>query len=163
MLVTDQSDGGMDVRARIRIGKTGVYPPPSGDDRRGVVVIDHATVRGGVWAAARWRGTPFVFDLQPGFAERLGKVVIHWARDGHRVGGGGLGLLVVFPKAATEMFLNHRVAHCVGLCKKKRKKRVLVTILVKKTTKKTKIQRNSQQAICFNVHASLLFYCRFSF
>lgn len=51
--MTDQSDGGMDVRARIRIGKTGVYSPPSGDDRRGVVVIDHATVRGGVWAAAR--------------------------------------------------------------------------------------------------------------
>lgn len=42
-------------------------------------------------------------------------MVIHRARDGHRVGGGGLGLLVVFPKAATEMFLNHRVTHCVGV------------------------------------------------
>lgn len=33
------------------IGRAGQTPPHSGDHRRGVVVIDHATVRGGVWAA----------------------------------------------------------------------------------------------------------------
>lgn len=87
---------------------------PSRDHRRGVVVIDHATVGRGVWAAAGRRGTPLVFDLQPGLAQRLGEVVVHRASDGHRVGGGGLGLLVVLPKAATEMFLDDRVAGRVG-------------------------------------------------
>lgn len=78
-------------------------------------MIDHVTVRGGVWAAAGRRGTPLVFDLQPGLAQRLGEVVVHRARDGHRVGGGGLGLLVVLPEAAAEMLLNHRVADCIGV------------------------------------------------
>lgn len=77
-------------------------------------MIDHVTVRGGVWAAAGRRGTPLVFDLQPGLAQRLGEVVVHRARDGHRVGGGGLGLLVVLPEAAAEMLLNHRVTGCIG-------------------------------------------------
>lgn len=31
-------------------------------------MIDHVTVGRGVWAAAGRRGTPLVFDLQPGFA-----------------------------------------------------------------------------------------------
>jgi len=87
---------------------------PSGDHRRGVVVIDHVTVRGGVWAAARRRGTPLVFNLQPGLAQCLGEVVVHRAGDGHGVGGGGLGLLVVLPKTAAEMLLNHRVTGGVG-------------------------------------------------
>lgn len=77
-------------------------------------MIDHVTVRGGVWAAPRRRGAPLVLDLQPGFAQRLGEVVVHRPRDGHRVGGGGFGLLVVLPEAAAEVFLNHRVTHCVG-------------------------------------------------
>lgn len=54
--MTDQSDGAKDVgagvtgRAGWKQGKT--PPPPSGHDRRGVVVIDHVTVGRGVWAAA---------------------------------------------------------------------------------------------------------------
>lgn len=91
-----------------------IIPLPSRDDRRGVVVIDHVTVGRRVWAAAGRRGTPLVFDLLPSFTQCLGKVVVHRARDGHRVGGSGLGFLVVLPKAATEMFLNHRVTGCVG-------------------------------------------------
>lgn len=89
--------------------------PPSGDDRRGVVVIDHVTVGGGVWAAAGRRGAPLVFNLQPGLAQCLGEVVVHRARDGHWVGGGGLGLLVVLPKTAAEMLFDHRVTGCVGV------------------------------------------------
>lgn len=77
-------------------------------------MIDHVTVGRRVWAAARRRGTPLVFDLVPGFAQRLGKVVVHRAGDGHRVGGSGLRLLVVFPEAATEMLFDHRVTGCVG-------------------------------------------------
>lgn len=120
MLVTDQSDGGVGVGAGAvgRAGGTGAIPSktplPSGDHRRGVVVIDHVTVGGGVWAAAGRRGAPLVFDLQPGLAQRLGEVVVHRARDGHRVGGGGLGLLVVLPETAAEMLLDHGVAGCVG-------------------------------------------------
>lgn len=76
-------------------------------------MIDHVTVRGGVWAAAGRGGTPLVFDLQPGLAQRLGKVVVHRARDGYRVGGSGLGLLVVLPEAAAEMLLNHGVTRRV--------------------------------------------------
>lgn len=77
-------------------------------------MIDHVTVGGGVWAAAGRRGTPLVFDLQPGLAQCLGEVVVHRARDGNRVGGGGLGLLVVLPETAAEVLLDHRVAGCVG-------------------------------------------------
>lgn len=87
----------------------------SRDHRRGVVVTDHVTVGRGVWAAAGRRGTRLVFDLQPGLAQRLGKVVVHRACDGHGVGGGGLRLLVVLPQAATEMFLDNRVAGRVGV------------------------------------------------
>lgn len=78
-------------------------------------MIDHVTVGGGVWAAAGRGGTPLVFDLQPGLTQRLGEMVVHRARDGHGVGGGRFGLLVVLPKATTEMLLNHRVASCVGV------------------------------------------------
>lgn len=83
MLVTEQSDKDMGVGARMigRAGGTGANPsstpPPSGDHRRGVVVIDHVTVGGGVWAAAGRRGTPLVLNLQPGLAQRLGEVVVH--------------------------------------------------------------------------------------
>lgn len=120
MLVTDQSDGGMSVGAGVigRAGETGANPsqthPPSGDHRRGVVVIDHVTVGGGVWAAAgRW-GTPLVLNLEPGLAQCLGEVVVHRACDGHRVGGGWLRLLVVLPEAAAEMLLDDRVTGCIG-------------------------------------------------
>lgn len=85
----------------------------SRDYRGGVVVIDHVTV-GGVRAAAGRRGTPLVFDLQPGLAQRLGEMVVHRACDGHGVGGSGLGLFVVLPEAPTKMFLNNRVAGCIG-------------------------------------------------
>lgn len=74
----------------------------------------HVSVRGGVWAAAGRRGAPLVFDLEPGLAQRLGKVVVHRSGDGQRVGGHWLRLLVVLPKAAAEMFLNHRVTGCVS-------------------------------------------------
>lgn len=42
-------------------------------------------------------------------------MVVHRAGDGHGVGGGGLGLLVVLSEAATEMFLDHRVTGRVGV------------------------------------------------
>lgn len=76
-------------------------------------MIDHVTIWGGIWAAAGRRGTPLVFDLQPGLAQCLGEVVVHRACDGHRVGGGGLRLLVVLPETATEMLLNHWVTGCI--------------------------------------------------
>lgn len=54
-----QSDAGLGVGARAvgmavgTGGKSRLKPlPTSGDHRRGVVVIDHMTVGGGVWAAA---------------------------------------------------------------------------------------------------------------
>lgn len=56
--MTEQSDKGVGVGAGMigRAGEKGaspcLTPPPSGDHRRGVVVIDHVTVGGGVWAAA---------------------------------------------------------------------------------------------------------------
>lgn len=78
-------------------------------------MIDHVAVGGGVWAAAGRRGAPLVFNLQPGLAQRLGEVVVHRAGDGHRVGGGGLGLLVVLTQTAAEVLLNHRVAGCIGV------------------------------------------------
>lgn len=78
-------------------------------------MIDHATVRRGVWAAVGRRGAPLVFDLQPGLAQGLGKVVVHRACDGHRVGGGGLRLLVVLPETAAEVLLDHWVTGCVGV------------------------------------------------
>lgn len=87
---------------------------PSGQHRRGVAVSDHVGVGGGVWAAAGGRGAALVLDLQPGLTQRLGKVVVHRASDGQRVGGHPLGLLVVLPKAAAEMLLNHRVTGCVS-------------------------------------------------
>lgn len=78
-------------------------------------MIDRVTVRGGVGAAAgRW-GTALIFDLQPGVAQRLGKVIIHWARDGHRVGGSRFRLLVILPETAAEMLLDDRVADCVSV------------------------------------------------
>lgn len=46
-------------------------------------MIDHATVRGGVWAAAGRRRAPLVFNLQPGLAQGLGEVVVDRPRDGH--------------------------------------------------------------------------------
>lgn len=80
-----------------------------------MVVIDHvAAVGGGVGAAAGRRGAPLVLDLQPRLAQRLGEVVVHGARDGHRVGGSRLGLLVVLPQAPAEVLLDYRVAGCVG-------------------------------------------------
>lgn len=79
-----------------------------------MVVIDHVTVRGGVWAAARRRGTPLVLDPMPGVAQCFGEVVVHRASDGHGVGGGGLRLLVVLPQTAAEVLLDHRVAGCIG-------------------------------------------------
>lgn len=84
---------------------------PSGDHGGGVAVVDHAAaVGGGVGAAAGRRGAALVLDLQPRLAQRLGEVVVHRARDGHGVGGGGFGLLVVLPQAAAEVLLDHRVA-----------------------------------------------------
>lgn len=70
MLVTDQSEVGKSVGARDAQrarGNRGWFPLkpllPSGDHRGGVIVIDHVTVGGGVWAAAgRWRAA-LVFDL----------------------------------------------------------------------------------------------------
>lgn len=84
-------------------------------------MADHVTWRrGGVWAA-RGGGASLGLDLQPGLAQRLGEVVIHRARDGHRVGAAGraacarrrghLRLLVVLAQAAAEVLLDHRVAH----------------------------------------------------
>lgn len=85
-----------------------------------MVVVDHAAVGRGVGAAAGRRGAPLVLDLQPRLAQRLGEVVVHGARDGHRVGGGGLRLLVVLPQAAAEVLLDHRVTGRVG-CEEKRR------------------------------------------
>lgn len=53
------------------------------------------------------------FELEPGVPQRLGKVVIHRTCDGDRVGHGRC-FSVVFPQAAAEVFLNHRVARRVG-------------------------------------------------
>lgn len=78
-----------------------------------MVVIDHVTVRGGVWAAARRRGTPLVLDPMPGVAQCFGEVVVHRASDGHQVGH-GLRFLVVLSEAAPEVLLNDRVTFCVG-------------------------------------------------
>lgn len=75
---------------------------------------EHVCVGGGVWAAAGGRGAALVLDLQPGLPQRLGKVVVHRAGDGQRVGGHWLRLLVVLPKAAAEMLLDHRVTGCVS-------------------------------------------------
>lgn len=52
------------------------------------------------------------FELEPGVPQRLCKVVIHRACDGHRIGH-GLCFFVVFPQAAAEVFLDHGVARCV--------------------------------------------------
>lgn len=101
------------LRVLLRAAGTGANPSPSGQHRRGVAVSDHVSVGGGVWAAAGGRGAALVLNLQPGFAQRLGKVVVHRAGDGQRVGGHWLRLLVVLPKAAAEMLLDHRVAGCV--------------------------------------------------
>ncbi len=143
MLVTDQSDGGKGVGAGVigRAGETEANPSktprPSGDHRRGVVVIDHVTVRGGVWAAAGRRGTPLVFDLQPGLAQCLGEVVVHRACDGHRVGGSGLRLLVVLPETAAEMLLDHRVTGCIGWSREdRRRKEILIPIMKRETSLK---------------------------
>lgn len=56
--------------------------------------------------------TTLGLDLEPGISQRLGKVVIHWTSDGHRVGH-RLCFFVVFSKAATEVLLNHRITDCV--------------------------------------------------
>lgn len=101
-------------------GRRGLIPAPtlsaaSGDHGGGVVVVHHvAAVGGGVGAAAGRRRAPLVLYLQPRLAQRLGEVVVHGARDGHRVGGGRLRFLVVLPQAAAEVLLDHRVAGRVG-------------------------------------------------
>lgn len=61
----------------------------------------------GLWTvgASPW---PLGLDLEPGLPQGLGKVVIHRACDGHRVGD-GFGLLVVLPQAAAEVLFDHRV------------------------------------------------------
>lgn len=87
---------------------------PSGDHRRGVTVADHvgrgagglAPARGGLRAAGR--SVLGRFDLEPRVTQSFGKVVVHGARDGHRVGC-WLGLLVILAQAPTEMLLHHGV------------------------------------------------------
>lgn len=64
-------------RVLVRAGGTGANPSLSGQHRGRVAVSDHVSVGGGVWAAAGRRGAALVFDLQPGLAQRLGKVVVH--------------------------------------------------------------------------------------
>ncbi len=49
-----------------------------------MVVVDHVTAGGGVWAR------PLGLDQLPRLAQRLGEVVVHRAGDGHRVGLGRL-------------------------------------------------------------------------
>lgn len=51
-------------------------------------------------------------ELKPGVSQRLCKVVIDGACDGHRVGH-RLCFFVVFAQAATEVLLNNRIAYCV--------------------------------------------------
>ncbi len=68
---------------------------------RGVVVVDHVTAGGGVWAR------PLGLDQLPRLAQCLGEVVVHRAGDGHRV---GLGLFVVLAQAAAEVLLDDGVA-----------------------------------------------------
>lgn len=92
------------------------------------------------WIWLRGLMTPTLgFDLKPGISQRLSKVIIHWTCDGHRVGH-GLRFFVVFPKAAAEVLLNHRIAHCVSwnyiLCGKNRPKFWLLPSMLfrKKTT-----------------------------
>lgn len=63
-------------------------------------------------------------DLKPGVSQCLGKVIIHWTCDGHRVGH-GLRVLVVFSEAAAKVLLDHGIADCVGysdMCRKSRVK-----------------------------------------
>lgn len=47
-------------------------------------------------------------DLKPRISQGFGKVVVHGARDGHRVGS-RLRLLVVLAQAPAEMLLHHGV------------------------------------------------------
>lgn len=84
---------------------------PSGRHRWGVAVVDHVAGGGRFRAAAR--AAALGLDLQPGLAQGLGKVVVHRACDGHRVGH-WLRFLVVLAQAAAEVLLDDGVAGCVG-------------------------------------------------
>lgn len=78
-------------------------------------MIGRVSVGGGVRTAAGGGGAAFIFDLEPGVSKGLGEMVIHRARDGHRVGGGGrFRLFVVLPQASAEVLLDHRV-DCVSV------------------------------------------------
>lgn len=54
-------------------------------------------------------------DLKPCISQGFGKVVVHGARDGHRVGS-RLRLLVVLAQAPAEMLLHHGVTGGGGSC-----------------------------------------------
>lgn len=75
-----------------------------------MIVVDHVAGGGRLGAGG---AAALGLDLQPGLAQRLGKVVVHRARDGHRVCH-GLRLLVVLPQAPAEVLLDHGVAGRVG-------------------------------------------------
>ena len=68
-------------------------------------MVEHVAAGRGLGAAG---GAALGLDLEPGLTQRLGKVVVHRAGDGHRVGH-GLRLLVVLAQAAAEVLLDHRV------------------------------------------------------
>lgn len=73
-------------------------------------MVDHVAVWGRVRAPGR---AALGLDLQPRLAQRLGEVVVHRARDGHRVCY-RLRLLVVLSQTAAKMLLDNRVADCVS-------------------------------------------------
>lgn len=87
---------------------------PSGGHRGRVTVADHVGRGAGRLAPARGRlraaGCSVLgrFDLEPCVTQSFGKVVVHRACDGHRVGC-RLGLLVILAQAPAEMLLHHRV------------------------------------------------------
>lgn len=73
---------------------------------RGVIMVDHVAVRGGVRAPGR---AALGLDLQPRLTQGLGEVVVHRARNGHGVCH-RFWLLVVLSKTAAKMLLDNRVA-----------------------------------------------------
>lgn len=91
----------------------------SGDHGGRVVVVDHVGGRGGGLAPPRRRlgaaahAVLGSLDLQPRVPQGFGKVIIHRARDGHRVRH-RLGLLVVLAQAPAEVLLHHRVTRSGG-------------------------------------------------